>query len=141
MAVRVFDIAHAPEIEPGERKRILFNSDAFHVWIHGDWPGFEGHMHKHTADELFYCVRGACRFHFPDGAHHDLTPGTMVVIPKGEPYRIENTGGEYLALFGTRAEPDGMERWDAAGRPAASDTEGGRRHRAQRPRVKGRFTK
>lgn len=91
-------------------------------------------MHKHTADELFYCVRGSCTFHFPDGSRRNLSPGTMVVIPKGELYQIENTGGEYLALLGTRGEPDGMERWNAQGEVAQSDTEGGRRHKAARGR-------
>lgn len=123
--VKFFDIAGALEIQPGERKEILFDADQFHVWIHGDWPGFKGNMHKHTADEFFFCVRGSCTFHFPGGAKRDLTPGTCVIIPKGEPYQIENTGGEYVALLGARAEADGMERWTANGGIADSDTEGG----------------
>ena len=139
MDVQFFDIAGAPEIEPGGRKRILVDAERFHVWIHGDWPGFKGNMHKHTADEFFACVHGSCTFHFPDGSKHDLNPGTCVVIPKGEAYQIEHTGEGYLALLGARGEPDGMERWNAAGGIAESDTEGGRRHKAAKPRKPGKL--
>jgi mannose-6-phosphate isomerase-like protein (cupin superfamily) len=140
MTVELFDVLNAPEIPKDGRKKVLFNSDRYQVWIHGEWPGNEtaNHMHKHSADEMFYCLRGACVFHLPDGSKKELTPGKMVVIPKGDLYRIENTGGGYLALLGTRAESDGMQRWDAAGKPAESDTREGRQVAAAHPRRDGR---
>ncbi len=135
--VQFFDVAGAPEIPPGGRKDILVNTDSFHVWIHGDWPGFKGNMHCHSADEFFYCVAGACVFHFPDAPSRELTPGKCVVISKGQSYQIEHLSDGYLALLGVRAEPDGMERWTATGDVAESDTDAGRDHKAVKPRVKG----
>jgi len=72
--VKFFDIAGAPEIAPGGRKEILVNSDRFHVWIHGERPGFKGNMHCHSADEIFVCVRGSCIFHFPISPVASLIP-------------------------------------------------------------------
>ncbi len=139
MTVQVFDALNEPEIPPGGRKRILFDSDGYHVWIHGEWPAVNrNHMHKHTADEMFYCLRGACVFHLADGSQKRLGPGMLILIPKGELYRIEHVGDGYLALLGSRAEPDGMQRWDRDDRPAPQDTEEARRLAAERPRVDGR---
>ncbi len=135
--VKFFDVAGAPEIAPGGRKEILVNSDRFHVWIHGDWPGFKGNMHCHSADEIFVCVRGSCIFHFPDQPSCELKPGSCVVIPKGAPYQIEHIGDGYMALLGARAEPDGMERWTETGEVAPSDTDAGRQNKAAKPRIKG----
>ncbi len=135
--IKFFDVAGAPEIAPGGRKEILVDSAHFHVWIHGDWPGFKGNMHCHSADEFFYCVRGRCVFHFPDQPSRELKPGSCVVIPKGQSYQIEHLSDGYLALLGARAEPDGMERWTETGVVAESDTEGGRSHKAAKPRRPG----
>lgn len=138
-SAQMFDALWAEEIPPGGRKRILFNSDGYHVWVHGEWPGNNhNHMHKHTADEMFYCLRGECVFHLFDGTQMKLTPGKLILIPKGEPYRIECTGTDYLALLGSRAEQDGMQRWDAEGKPASMDTEEGRQLAALRPPIDGR---
>jgi len=66
MAAEFIDILKEPELDIGHSKKVLFTSDHFHTWVHGDYPGTKGPMHKHTADQQFYCVQGQCTFHFPD---------------------------------------------------------------------------
>ena len=111
MTVRKVDLLKQPELKLGHSKENLFASDHFHTWIHADWPGTKGPMHKHTADEFFYCVQGECTFHFPDGSSDVIRPGQMMVIPANDFYQLDNTGDEYLILLGARAEPSGNPRF------------------------------
>jgi mannose-6-phosphate isomerase-like protein (cupin superfamily) len=94
MAAEFIDLLDLPELEIGHSKKVLFTSDHFHTWVHGDYPGTKGPMHKHTADQQFYCVRGECTFHFPDAPSRKLTPGVLVTIPAGQLYQLDNTGDE-----------------------------------------------
>ncbi len=66
MPAEFINILNLPELDIGHSKKVLFTSDHFHTWVHGDYPGTKGPMHKHTADQQFYCVKGECTFHFPD---------------------------------------------------------------------------
>jgi mannose-6-phosphate isomerase-like protein (cupin superfamily) len=111
MAAEFIDIANLSELDIGHSKKVLFTSEHFHTWIHGDYPGTKGPMHKHTADQQFYCIRGECTFHFPDAAPRALTPGMLVTIPAGQLYQLDNTGAEYMLLLGARAEPAGNPRF------------------------------
>ena len=104
MAVQKIDVIHEPELELGHSKQVLFDTPNFHTWIHGDYPGTKGPMHKHTADEFFYCAQGECTFHFPDGSKDTIRPGQMMIIPAEHFYMLDNTGDEYLILLGARAE-------------------------------------
>ena len=96
-------------------KRPLFNSDSFHSWIHADEPGTKGPMHRHTADQTFYCLKGECTFNFPDEPSTVLTPGMIVMIPKGEYYQLHNTGDGDMVMLGNRAEPYERPRFSLAG--------------------------
>jgi len=111
MPAEFINLLNLPELEIGHSKKVLFSSDHFHTWIHGDYPGTKGPMHKHTADQQFYCVKGECTFHFPDGLSRKLTPGVLVTIPAGQLYQLDNTGAEYMILLGARAEPAGKPRY------------------------------
>jgi mannose-6-phosphate isomerase-like protein (cupin superfamily) len=113
MAAEFIDLLKLPELDIGHSKKVLFTSDQFHTWVHGDYPGTKGPMHKHTADQQFYCVKGECTFHFPDISARKLTPGMLVTIPAGQLYQLDNTGDEYMILLGARAE--------AAAKPRFSD--------------------
>ncbi|HEV8724952.1 MAG TPA: cupin domain-containing protein [Candidatus Binatia bacterium] len=115
MAAEFIDILNLPELDIGHSKKVLFTSDQFHTWVHGDYPGTRGPMHKHTADQQFYCVKGECTFHFPDAASRKLAPGMLVTIPAGQLYQLDNTGDEYMILLGARAEPAGNPRFSAKG--------------------------
>jgi mannose-6-phosphate isomerase-like protein (cupin superfamily) len=111
MSAEFINLLDLPELEIGHSKKVLFTSDHFHTWVHGDYPGTKGPMHKHTADQQFYCVRGECTFHFPDAPSRKLTPGVLVTIPAGQLYQLDNTGDEYMILLGARAEPAGNPRF------------------------------
>ncbi len=110
MAVQFLDLVKEPELDIGHSKKVLFSSDQFHTWVHGDYPGTKGPMHKHTADQFFYCVQGQCTFHFPDGSSKPIDPGQLMVIPKDHFYQLDNTGDDYMILLGARAEPAGKPR-------------------------------
>ncbi len=101
------DVLNYPMLSRGHTKKVLHDGDNFHVWIHGDEPTTKGVIHKHTADEIFYCLQGECTFHFTDGPDQKLTPGCVVVVPKGQFYQLDNTGKDYMILLGSRAEKAG----------------------------------
>jgi len=111
MPAEFINILNLPELDIGHSKKVLFTSDHFHTWVHGDYPGTKGPMHKHTADQQFYCVKGECTFHFPDGSSRKLTLGMLATIPAGQLYQLDNTGDEYMILLGARAEPAGNPRF------------------------------
>lgn len=113
MAVEFLDLLDEPELALGDSKKVLFSSDHFHTWVHGDYPGTKGPMHKHTADQFFYCVQGQCTFHFPDGTSRAIDPGQLAVIPKEHLYQLDNTGDVYMILLGARAEAAGKPRHSA----------------------------
>jgi mannose-6-phosphate isomerase-like protein (cupin superfamily) len=111
------DIANQPPLTGHSTKGTLFSSDHYHVWVHIDSePGKKGPMHKHSADEIFYCVRGECTIHFPDGDSEKLKPGMLVVIPKDQYYQLHNTGSENMILLGSRGERSGKERHNEGGK-------------------------
>ena len=79
-------------------------------------------MHRHTADEIFYCVQGECTFTLDKGRRETLKPGMVVFIPKGDYYKLENTGAEYLILLGMRSEPSKLARFGAKGEVTGANT-------------------
>jgi mannose-6-phosphate isomerase-like protein (cupin superfamily) len=114
MAAEFIDLLNLPELDIGYSKKVFFSSDHFHTWMHGDYPGTKGPMHKHTADQQFYCVKGECTFNFPDAPSRKLTPGMLVTIPAGQLYQLDNTGEEYMILLGARAEAAENPRFSEA---------------------------
>lgn len=117
------DVLNFPMLPRGHTKKVLHDGDNFHVWIHGDEPTTKGPMHKHTADQIFYCLQGECTFHFTDGPDQKLTPGCVVVVPKGQHYQLDNTGKDYMILLGSRAEKAGNPRFGSKNEVV---TEGGK---------------
>ena len=117
------DVLNYPMLPAGHTKKVLHNGENFHVWIHGDEPRTKGPMHRHTADQIFYCLQGECTFHFSDGPDQVLKPGCVVVVPKGQFYQLDNTGAEYMILLGSRAEKAGNPRF---GKKNEVVTEGGK---------------
>ena len=115
MAVEFMDLLGEPKLDIGHSKKVLFSSDHFHTWIHGDYPGTKGPMHSHTADQVFYCVQGQCTFHFQDRDSQAINPGQMVLIPKGHHYQLHNTWDVYLVLMCSRAEAAGKPRFGTKG--------------------------
>jgi mannose-6-phosphate isomerase-like protein (cupin superfamily) len=111
------DIANQPPLTGHSTKGTLFTSDDYHVWVHIDAePGKKGPMHKHSADEIFYCVQGECTIHFPNGDSEKLKPGMLVVIPKDQFYQLHNTGSDNMILLGSRGEGQGKTRHNEGGK-------------------------
>jgi mannose-6-phosphate isomerase-like protein (cupin superfamily) len=111
------DIAGQDPLSGHSTKGTLFSSDHYHVWVHIDHePDKKGPMHKHSADEIFYCVQGECTIHFPDGDSEKLKPGMLVVIPKDQFYQLHNTGSDIMILLGSRGEPSGKKRHNEGGK-------------------------
>ncbi len=110
MEATFFDLNNHPELKGKSTKEVLFSGEGYHVWVHVDEPGKMGPMHKHTADQLFYCVQGECTYHFPNGDTEVLGPGMVVTIPKGQLYQLHNTGQTRMVLLGSRAESQGKAR-------------------------------
>jgi len=119
MTVQFADVVGQKKLKLGHSKRVLIRTADFHVWIHADEPGTKGPMHTHTADETFYCLQGECTFTLKEASgkryKRKLTPGMIVMIPKGDFYQLHNTGDEYLVLLGTRGETDKLPRFGKAG--------------------------
>jgi mannose-6-phosphate isomerase-like protein (cupin superfamily) len=119
MTVQFADVVGQKKLKLGHSKRVLIRTPDFHVWVHADEPGTKGPMHTHTADETFYCLQGECTFTLKEASgkryKRKLTPGMIVMIPKGDFYQLHNTGDEYLVLLGTRGETDKLPRFGKAG--------------------------
>jgi len=130
MPAKRIDVNEHPALKgagAGKHERLLFNSDNYHVWIHHSVPGDKGPMHRHTADQAFYGLQGECFINFPDGTRQSITPGVLVVIPKGQYYQQEAPSHTGYVFLGSRAEtysnsrfgPEGQEI--KAGGTAAKD--------------------
>jgi mannose-6-phosphate isomerase-like protein (cupin superfamily) len=122
MAVTFHDLTRLKKLPIGHSKKVLADTGDSHVWIHGDLPGTQGPMHRHTADEIFYCVQGECTFTLEEGRREKLKPGMVVFIPKGDYYKLENTGAEYLILLGMRSEPSKLARFGTKGEVTGANT-------------------
>lgn len=122
MAVTFHDLIALKKLPLGHSKKVLADTKDSHIWIHGDQPGTQGPVHRHSADEIFYCVQGECTFTLKGGKRRKLKPGMVVFIPKGDYYKLENTGDEYMILFGMRSEPSKLARFGAEGETVGSNT-------------------
>ena len=65
MPADFIDLLNLPELDIGHSKKVLFTSDHFHTWVHGDYPGTKGPMHKHTADQQFTASQESVPFISP----------------------------------------------------------------------------
>jgi mannose-6-phosphate isomerase-like protein (cupin superfamily) len=122
MAVTFHDLRKLMKLPLGHSKKVLADTGDSHIWIHGDDPGTKGPMHRHSADEIFYCVQGECTFTLAGGRRRKLKPGMVVFIPKGDYYQLENTGSEYMILLGMRSEPAKRPRFGKTGETVGANT-------------------
>ncbi|MSQ23542.1 MAG: cupin domain-containing protein [Chloroflexi bacterium] len=128
MAWKVVNLNTMDGREEEGGKRILYSSDSFHMWLHSDAPGVvrgrvaangAQELHRHYADEMFFCVQGelTIRFADPEGVEV-VPPGAFVVVPAGQLYSLENTSKtEEMILLGSRAEAHDMPRLGDEGEP------------------------
>lgn len=122
MTVTFHDLRKLKKLPLGHSKKVLADTKESHIWIHGDDPGTQGPMHRHTADEIFYCVQGECTFTLAGGRREKLKPGMVVFIAKGDYYQLDNTGTDYMILLGMRSEPSKLARFGAKGEKVGENT-------------------
>ena len=122
MAVTFHDLRKLKKLPLGHSKKVLADTKDSHIWIHGDDPGTQGPVHRHTADEIFYCVQGECTFTLSGKRREKLKPGMVVFIAKGDYYQLENTGKDYRILLGMRSEPSTLARFGAKGEMVGDNT-------------------
>jgi mannose-6-phosphate isomerase-like protein (cupin superfamily) len=119
MPVKRIDVSEHPSVKGivglGKHNNLLFNSATSHVWIHNSPAGDKGPMHRHTADQTFYGLEGECWLNFPDGTRQSITPGVLVVIPKGQYYQQEAPSHTGYVFLGTRAETYENSRYGPEG--------------------------
>lgn len=77
--------------------KIIADLDDYHIKLtrlDGDFP-----WHAHgDADEMFYVLEGTLRLEFHDHVEH-LSPGELIVIPKGVEHRPVADQGEVKVLL------------------------------------------
>ena len=126
MSWKVVNPNSLPSREHSGGKRILYSSDTFHMWLHTDPPGvLRGRvengvqeLHRHYADEMFYCLQGELTIRFADPEGVEVVPaGAFVVVPAGQLYSLENTSSENMILLGSRAESHDTPRLGDEGEP------------------------
>ncbi|MSQ23543.1 MAG: cupin domain-containing protein [Chloroflexi bacterium] len=131
MAWKKIDVEHLPSREHSGGKRIMYSSDTFHMWLHTDPVGVlrgrveneAQELHKHFADEMFFCLQGELTIRFADPEGEEVIPaGAFVVVPAGQLYSLENTGSETMILLGSRAEAHDAPRMGDEGEPIQRGT-------------------
>jgi mannose-6-phosphate isomerase-like protein (cupin superfamily) len=75
-------------------------------------PGVTTQLHRVDVDERYLVVEGRGLVHVGDTAPTEVGPGDVVVIPRGVPQRIANTGDSDLLFYcicSPRFDPAGYE--------------------------------
>ena len=72
------------------------------LWRQTMAPGAATPPHSHDCDEVVLCLAGSGEVHV-DGEVHRFGPDTTLVLPRGRPHQIFNTGQvpmETIGVFG-----------------------------------------
>ncbi|HEY1129306.1 MAG TPA: cupin domain-containing protein [Roseateles sp.] len=80
------------------------------VWRQRMAPGTATPPHVHDCDEVVFCLAGSGELHV-DGQSLSFDANRLLVLPRGRPHQIFNTGSvplETLAVFGQTPAPT---RW------------------------------
>ena len=67
------------------------------------------------------CDQTECFINFPDGTRQSITPGVLVVIPKGQYYQQEAPSHTGYVFLGSRAETYSNSRFGPEGQIKAGD--------------------
>lgn len=94
----IIDIAEAPVFDiPGTRftglASPLRGSRENSVWRVSVAPGTEPRFHRVTREEIFVALTGTGQIHV-GGAVHDLTAGSVAVVPPATDFALSNSGTE-----------------------------------------------
>lgn len=96
----------------GEAHLLVSGERSNGSWFMGRFredPGFMTHLHYHpNTDEQVYVLEGTLSVYF-DQEWHELSPGTLGVLPKGKPHAQGNRSDKPVHFIGTGA-PAGFEK-------------------------------
>lgn len=96
---RVFRWNDLPEeeVRPGVRRR-SYSTDNCMLVMNALDPDMQLNPHVHEDfDQLVYIVDGRCNY-YVDGEPHEMTAGSMMLVPAKSPHYIEPLGGPCLNL-------------------------------------------
>lgn len=85
------------EVRPGVRRRSYATDDCMLVmnWLE---PNMQLNPHTHDdVDQLVYILDGRCNY-YVDGEPHEMTGGSLMLVPAGSPHYIEPLDGTCLNL-------------------------------------------
>ena len=85
----------------GQRKQIKEEPEVMLV-MNECQPGIDVRPHSHDFDQIAMIVSGTAIYHV-NGVGHPVGPGSLILIPAGQPHFIEPTGTEKvlnLDVFG-----------------------------------------
>lgn len=84
-------------IRPGVRRR-SYSTDECMLVMNTLEPGMQLNPHVHgDFDQLVYIVEGRCTY-YVDGEPHEMSGGSMMLVPAGSPHYIEPIDGPCLNL-------------------------------------------
>lgn len=85
------------DLRPGVRRRSYATDDCMLV-MNSLEPGMQLNPHVHDDfDQLVYIVGGRCLYYIDDEPH-EMTAGSMMLVPAGSPHYIEPLDGTCLNL-------------------------------------------
>jgi mannose-6-phosphate isomerase-like protein (cupin superfamily) len=98
-------VARLDECEPertGDREfRVLLSSGLAITLFVGLIPPGRAPAHSHGYDEVVHVLAGRGVVHLGEpGPEAEITPGTSIYLPVGQPHCLENTGREPLRVLG-----------------------------------------
>jgi quercetin dioxygenase-like cupin family protein len=96
---RVVTWSDIPEedVRPGVRRR-AYATDGCMLVMNTLQPDMQLNPHVHEDfDQLAYIVDGHCRYYI-DGEPHEMSAGSMLLVPAGSPHYIEPLDGPCLNL-------------------------------------------
>jgi quercetin dioxygenase-like cupin family protein len=96
----------------GEARLLVTGEQSDQAFFLGDFhefPGFVTQLHRHPkTEEQFYVLEGVLSIYY-DGQWHDLTPGTLGMVPRGVPHAQGNHTKDTVRFIGS-GNPAGFEK-------------------------------
>ena len=109
------DAAPKYDIGLGEARILVSGAQSSGAWWLGTFrnePGRTTSLHvHHSADEQFYSIDGVISL-WLEGRWHELSPGGLVIVPKGTPHALANHSS-HPAQFLNSGNPAGYEQFFA----------------------------
>lgn len=98
------DIHRAAETNTDFR-RVLYTTPLSQLVLMNVQPGEDIGLETHDLDQVLVFVSGRGESVL-EGARHEISPGTVVVVPAGTEHNFVNTGAEPLKLYTVYAPPE-----------------------------------